>query len=1210
MDKKQLQHTILEAAYNREAWIEVLKEYFGVRKIQLSPQKINIDNSKAEYAIELGSFNTIDEKLVGVFEVKLLPQVWIERNRVGLRSLLRQVYKYDVDGALIVFVQDDKWRFSYVSEIRTEEGKKETEPKRYTYLFGKNESCRTAADRFDKLKGKTIYLNDLFDAFSVEKLNKDFFRTYKEFYEKFWKYLAGENKYYKLLIDNHQNEEDKKQKPIRDFAKKLLGRLVFLQFLQKKGWMGVPSIETKWEGGDVKFLQSLFKNHQQKNKFHSTALKTLFFETLNTKRVDDLAPAALGLGIKIPYLNGGLFDKDISWQHNFDFPSDFFENLFDFFEQYNFTIDENDPFESEVGIDPEMLGHIFENLLEENREKGAFYTPKEIVHYMCQESLIEYLYTQFPADAKEDFDLLVRNNQVAQNLTTHQKAIAINNKLKEVKICDPAIGSGAFPMGLLKEIFECRRLIYPYIKTNASFEPAEVKKDIIQQNIYGVDIENGAVEIARLRFWLALVVDEIEPQPLPNLDYKIMQGNSLLESFEGVDLSNLADMEKEQSFISASKTQFELGSELSLVKESMLFFDEKSKQQLYDLINDYYGYDETTNTKYPNKQFIKDEINKIVEGKLIAKFFLEKPKTEKIISDLKKTIASNKIKKSDTPALIKKKEKNIEKLNRELLNQNLELEKLNFVIKQLHDLQTRTDKPYFLWHLWFKDVFDRGGFDVIIGNPPYRQLQKMGKEADDLQNAAYETFIRTGDIYCLFYEQGNNLLRPNGRLCYITSNKWMRTNYGKPLRKYLFGLNPKYILDLGPSVFDNATVDTNILFFEKCRNKNELKGITIHNHTEIDFLSINKFVPVEILEDEIWSVLSVNDFEIKKIIESHKFLLKDWEIKIYRGITTGFNDAFEINEKKKSEFINIDKKYEKIIKPVLRGRDITKYKSNWENYYLLFIPWHFPLHNDESISGNSIEAEVEFKKEYPAIYNHLQSFKEELLERNQAETGVRYEWYALQRFGSNFWQEFEKEKIIYQEMVQSPSFCYDNGEGFFCFDTARIITGKNLKYLLSVLNSNLFFFAVKYFYGGGGLGSAGVRMKHTFFKNCPVPLTKNSIFYEIIVDYLIFLNDLNKPSVNPYTNNASISAVFDEVLNMMVYELYFEDHMKAEEIDVMQFITLNIFPPLGGNDEMNAAQIGKVYKWLQEQDNPIRNRIILSNIRSKDIIRRINSTTI
>ena len=191
MDKKTLQYSILEKSYQSDKWLNVLKEYFGVRKIHQQPQSISLpSNEIAEYAVELGSFYTSDERLVGIYEVQLNPKAIIGRNRVGLRNLLRNVYKYDVDAALIVFIRNEKWRFSYVSEIRTEDGKKITEPKRYTYLFGEGESCRTAADRFDKLKGKHIYLNDLFDAFSIEKLNKEFFKRYKEFYEMFWRYLA------------------------------------------------------------------------------------------------------------------------------------------------------------------------------------------------------------------------------------------------------------------------------------------------------------------------------------------------------------------------------------------------------------------------------------------------------------------------------------------------------------------------------------------------------------------------------------------------------------------------------------------------------------------------------------------------------------------------------------------------------------------------------------------------------------------------------------------------------------------------------------------------------------------------------------------------------------------------------------------------------------------------------------------------------------
>ena len=461
-------------------------------------------NNLAEKAVEIGSFYTADERLIGIYEIQLTAKAWVERNRVGLRSLLRQVYKYDVDAALIVFVQADKWRFSYVSEIRTEEGKKETEPKRYTYLFGKGETSRTAADRFEKLKGKPIYLADLFEAFNVEKLNKEFFKTYKEFYQKGVAEILERKPFYKLLIDKTQEDEEKKEKPIRDFVKKMLGRIVFLHFLQKKGWMGVDANNKAWDGGDIKFLQTLFANQKQKEKFLTTALRTLFFETLNTKRKNDLAPASLGAGIKLPYLNGGLFDKDNSFYNDINFTADYFKNLLEFFEQYNFTIDENDPYDNEVGIDPEMLGHIFENLLEENKDKGAFYTPKEVVHYMCQESLIQYLRTHLPECTEDEspatiaLQNFIRNGIIGERTDKKnfvvQQAKRIEKLLDRVKVCDPAIGSGAFPMGMLQEIYKA--------KTNLdlTLDHTEVKKQIIQNCIYGVDIENGAVEIARLQF--------------------------------------------------------------------------------------------------------------------------------------------------------------------------------------------------------------------------------------------------------------------------------------------------------------------------------------------------------------------------------------------------------------------------------------------------------------------------------------------------------------------------------------------------------------------------------------------------------------------------------------------------------------------------------------------------------------------------------------
>jgi len=1211
MDKKTLQNSILEKAYQSEKWLDVMKDYFGAKKFHQKPQAVSLpSNEIAHRAFELGSFYTADERIVGIYEVKLTDKALIERNRVGLRNLFKSVIRYDLDAALIVYIQDTKWRFSYVSEIRTAEGKKETEPKRYTYLFGEGESCRTAAERFDKLKGKPIYLNDLFEAFSVEKLNKEFFKIYKEFYEKFWKYLAADKQYNKLLSDKRfKNDEVKREKPIRDFAKKLLGRIVFLQFLQKKGWMGVPAKNAEWKGGDIKFLQNLFINSNSKQSFHSKELRTLFFETLNEKRKNNIAPSSLGKDIKIPYLNGGLFEKDLSFSNDIDFPEDYFAKLLDFFEQYNFTIDENDPYDSEVGIDPEMLGHIFENLLEENREKGAFYTPKEIVHYMCQESLIEYLHTQLPTFNKVDFELLVRSNQVSTAFAEYKTANEVNNKLKAVKICDPAIGSGAFPMGLLKEIFECRRLLYGYLKTNDKFDPAQVKKEIIQQNIYGVDLENGAVEIARLRFWLALVVDETEPQPLPNLDYKIMQGNSLLERFGNVDLQNLINADDD--VMVEEKKQLTLGDDFEAPIRQLTVFTKANKEELFTLIKKYFDPDEWEKQtgEVIDKAAVKRQINDFVEGKIHA-FIL------KCQRDLNRDIKAVEKKWKDAGITEHSKLNQKSKEYKQYLDWKKQLEELDAIEEKLVALQKSDDKPYFLWHLWFKDVFDKGGFDIMIGNPPYIQLQKMTDEATLLQDASYDTFTRTGDIYCLFYEQGNKLLKSKGNLCYITSNTWMRTKFGELLRKYFATqTNPIKLLNFEDTkIFQTATVETNIILFKNEPFEGKLQSVAVKTDYSIgtsisEYLNKNAIILNELPEDG-WIILPKQDYEIKSQVANKGKQLKDWDIEFYRGFLTGFNDAFFIDAAKRKELIAKEPKLKSLIKPLLRGRNIRKYSYAFDELYVIFIPWHFPLGKDE-ISGASKEAEVALKNEYPVLYEHLLQYKKELSERNKSETGVRYEWYCLQRAAATYEKEFENEKLVWLSISDKPAFAYDL-EKRYVTAPAYIMTSKkaDIKYLLSFLNSKTMEWYLDKVSSSTGQGTN--QWSKIFVEQLPIPEPPSKsiqIKFETLADYLIFLNDETKPPVNPYTDNASIAIVFEDVVNMMVYELYFEEHMKQEEIDVLQFVNETTFPALGKDEIVNAEIIGKVYKWLQEQENPIRNRVILSNIRSKDIIRRINSTT-
>jgi adenine-specific DNA-methyltransferase len=1147
MDKKNLQTEILEAAYQPEKWLGVLKLYFGAKKFHQTPQQILLPgNNLAEKAVEIGSFYTADERLVGIYEIQLTAKAWVERNRVGLRSLLRQVYKYDVDAALIVFVQADKWRFSYVSEIRAEEGKKETEPKRYTYLFGKGETSRTAADRFEKLKDKPIYLADLFEAFNVEKLNKEFFKTYKEFYQKGVAEIIERKPYYKLLIDKTQEDEEKKEKPIRDFVKKMLGRIVFLHFLQKKGWMGVDANNKAWDGGDIKFLQTLFANQKQKEKFLTTALRTLFFETLNTKRKNDLAPASLGTGIKLPYLNGGLFDKDNSFYNDIDFTADYFKNLLEFFEQYNFTIDENDPYDNEIGIDPEMLGHIFENLLEENKDKGAFYTPKEVVHYMCQESLIQYLRTHLPECTEDEspatiaLQNFIRNGIIGERTDKKnfvvQQAKRIEKLLDRVKVCDPAIGSGAFPMGMLQEIYKAK------INLDLTLDHTEVKKQIIQNCIYGVDIENGAVEIARLRFWLALVVDETTPNPLPNLDYKIMQGNSLLESFEGVDLSNLADMEKEETFLSASKQQLELGADFSLKKQSMLVFDQKSKTQLYELISDYYNYDETSNTKYKSKQFIKDEINGIVEGKLIAKFYLQKPKQEQKIKDIHIAIKANRLKAADAPGIKLRKEKNLEKLNKELSDKENELDKLNNIIEQLHELQSRTDKPYFLWHLWFKDVFDKGGFDIVIGNPPYVEFKKL-PSADKFFYKDYLTASRKYDLYVLFIELSSKVLKEKGSHCFINPTTFLMKDYGIPLRQFITdNFRIKEIIDFADyQIFDSAITYTGIFNFikrtkskedydfsyqkflktnEPIRDKREL----FESNETNDFKNVQTVKSDKLISDS-WIFNDALDTNLFSKIENKEYpVLKQLTKYIFVGIQSGKDEVFFVEK----EIIKEHSLEKEIVIPIYKGKDIRKYEANWGGTYIIY-----PYKKETT----EVIDEKTFRSKYPNTYRYLVDNKSKLKGRDYFDNSNKL-WYEL--WCERIFSKFNQKKIVNCEISPENRFHLD--ENKFLGNTKIFSTvlkdewKENYFSLLSILNSKL----MNYYHKRIASPKAGgfYDYKTQFIEKYPICFPKDNTQYNKLVSIILELKKEKLPTSN-----------YENKIDALVFHLY-----KLTENEMLQVL--------------------------------------------------------
>ena len=698
-----------------------------------------------------------------IFDVTVSDRVMMERNRVNIQRLIRTVMDQFSCAFMLFHYEDDTrwdWRFTYCRKSAKKE--ETTDSKRFTFLLGPGQSCRTAADNFIALyeKRESLEIKNIEEAFNVEALSQEFFGKYKAQYEAFVNYMVDPaNGMRQDFIDTHFDHSsmtadkirDREEKPIRDYVKKLLGRIVFLHFLQKKGWLGVPTGK-EWGEGDRDFMLKLFENAspEQKENFLDEVLEGLFANGLDTNRSDNGDVYDTGVqgfcNCRIPYLNGGLFERDALDEKTSRFPAKYFESLLTMLSQYNFTIDENDPNDAEVGVDPEMLGRIFENLLEDNKDKGAFYTPKEIVQYMCRESLIAYLQT----DQKED-----DKKRIRQFVTTHEVESLgelkkeVEQKLIDVKICDPAIGSGAFPMGLLRELFFCRSAIEPNIVEKA----ADIKRHIIQNNIYGVDIERGAVEIARLRFWLALIVDEKSPEVLPNLDFKIMQGNSLLEQYKGVDLSAM------------TKRTVDVGSQLTFFNDMLDVYC----KELRDKLAEYYACPE-----HNKKVELRNEIAELVKQQLIE---------QHIYIDFEDLDLS--------------------------ANSQFFLWHTWF-----HDVFSRPSKEGF-------DIVIGNPPYLESRSPNFPESLKISLQNEIQKRRMSDSgaFPRGADLLIFFYELSLRLLNQNGYNVFITENSWLSTDYGKLFQKFLLKKCEIHaIIDSEYKYFETADINTIITIF---RNRNE-----------------------------------------------------------------------------------------------------------------------------------------------------------------------------------------------------------------------------------------------------------------------------------------------------------------------------------------------------------------------------------------------------
>lgn len=1142
MTSKELQNK-LSTKFDFEQWKGILTEMFPRTEFFTHVNRVSHDLIKD--GGQVGLIHLDDDRSLAIYTFEVNDNILINRNRKGLREITARTIDQSVIHGVLAFyyskyVSDYRLTFIAKQTSFNEDGeliKTETAPKRYTFLLGENEPCRTAAERLfeliSKKKTSSIKLADVIDAFSVERLNKEFFAGYKAQY----------NKFLQQLSDDKQN---------RDYVKKLLGRLVFLQFLQKKGWMGVPASRSDWNGGDKNYLCHLIEYYKGNDRLLSDVLEPLFFNTLNERREGDIADTRLGENIKIPYLNGGLFEKDSIDKLDIDFPYVYFKDLMDFFAMYNFTIDENDPDDSEVGIDPEMLGHIFENLLEDNKDKGAFYTPKEIVQYMCRQSVIQYLKTHEPDEQYADpIEQLINNGIVLPILQTKSAASRFMQLLKDVKVCDPAIGSGAFPMGILYVLYHAIHHLQSHAEPHGNFDSTQTKRDIIQNNIFGVDIEQGAVDIARLRFWLALVVDAEEPQPLPNLDYKITCGNSILHRFPlNTPLENV--------FTEFNKSRAE--------DEKMSLAKYKKKVYQFTETSDHDKKEEFRN--------IIEQVKTAFRSNLSDKDLLKIRKIRKQISDL------------ETPLLFGERTKEEKNEAKKLRKQLTQIEKEHEDIKNNkiyeHSFEWRFEFPALL-----NDEGDFMGFDIIIGNPPYGA--KLSNIEKNLFKEYYsDVHMRTPETYCYFISLAFKLVNSNGIVSYIVPNNMFFQNENEKTRSLLlFSHQLIRAINLGDNTFENADVPTCIFIARSKGTENyevEYSDYRKYNISDIEWNKDYESISTALIKTVPSYVLGLSNVNIRIIneIKRHGVLIDSIAEEMASGISTGGDKIFKID---KSIIIDFDIE-ENILRKVLVGSDIEKYSITYQNSYLIYT-------TRETIISNFPKTEI-----------YLEQYKDKLIQRSESKKGI-LPWYSLGR--NRYPLLFEEPKIIMRQTSDSIRCVYDEN-GYYVLNSILVLKLNNqnysYKYLATVLNSTCIDFLYKNLTQEEGRTFAEVKPANVRKLYIPNATNEEQNLLAILYDYLVFLK--NPKQIEPFISiNSMFVDLFEKIVDGCVYELFFREHMKEREIDIMNYLYQKIIPIDGLSDEEKNNTIISVHSDIFMKDNPVRTRLKLFVSRSPEFLKPI-----
>jgi len=1197
MNKKQAADqisTLFQSSFQRENYTHFLRNLlndFEARNDHYHSNQIIFPDAYKQHINQywrIGKYTDPEEVEMDLYVVEVKSLSKLDRARTALRNFSVRTMKTfgDKDHALIAFYAKEDggedWRFSYVkiehsAKLDEKSGKvklaKELTPaKRYSFLVGEHENSHTAQAQLVDLLAMDYAnptIEEIEKSFSVEKVTKEFFEQYKDLFVRLSEVLADQPYFRK------ETDDEKRKQVVAKFAKKLLGQIVFLYFLQKKGWLGVKDGDP-WGKGDRKFLQNLFETaNKEGENYYAEKLQFLFYEALASDREDELDPDYYQrFECKIPFLNGGLFEPDSGYdwrKEKIEISNSIFSNddktragdkgtgILDVFDHYNFTIKEDEPLEKEVAVDPEMLGKVFENMLEitERKSKGAFYTPREIVHYMCQESLIHYLNGEVgdatkSAIPKADIETLVRKGIFAiendQRIIDKGKetdaytfklpesirsnAELIDAKLADIKICDPAIGSGAFPLGMLHEILHARQALAPHLPEAKRLRPYDLKKHTIAHSIYGVDIDPSAIDIARLRLWLSLVVDEDDYasiDALPNLDYKIMQGNSLIEEYEGVKLFDEAFIQDEDDSLAREKVAFKRQQTLAQAN----FFSARNAK------------DKALETQY------ETELNELLKAikKIEAKEKrLAKEKASQsvglfdLISEARKRAQQleglhHEFFDVSSPARKRQLRDQITKIEWQLIEATLSEQNKTDALAKLEEYKESGEKPWFLWRLNFSEVFkQKGGFDIVIGNPPYgakfKKSEKVAlKKMFPLikgQPESYEYFI---------YHAIDRLLNWQGGLSFINPTNFIESKRAEGLRLFLLnGGLISVISNFRYNVWKNNASETLVFLYRK-----NGKGLTriIHPKNEREFVARKGFVEID---QEMW-----------RSTEGHRFVIRgdNQIIKKISDSKTRLGDCCEVSQgiivyktrEDSAANLYISDQGSPGWKKLLDTKSkVGKYHIRWGDRYLSYGEWLWCPRNEKYFNGPKI------------VFGRL------------------------------------RNKSLSRKLIGA----FDN-ENFYNRDNFNNIissdTSFTIKYVLALFNSDVLNYWYKSYFDNVNINPEQVRLLPLVACN-----TVERETIETMVDYLQVTAKLQGERLQ--------FSFWDILLEGIVYSLYFPNKVMMAGKEILPH--LGELTPLADamSEEEKLAVIQGEFERLYDPNHPVRNHLeTLDSVEEVRIIR-------